>query len=74
MQESDSGASFGFSGRTRSGSWQVVDEDGQRARELIRQEVALYLPVVATLDPTVAIDPEAAITGSDGDDIEIQIV
>ena len=28
-QESDSGASFGFSGRNRSGSWQVVDEDGK---------------------------------------------
>jgi hypothetical protein len=28
IREHDSGASVGFSGRTRSGSWQVVDEDG----------------------------------------------
>jgi 5,10-methylenetetrahydromethanopterin reductase len=31
----------------------VVDEDGAAARALARREVALYLPVVAGLDPTV---------------------
>ncbi len=35
----------------------VVDEDGAAARALARREVALYLPVVADLDPTVTIDP-----------------
>lgn len=42
------------------GAVTVVDEDGTRARDLIRREMALYLPVVAPLDPTVAIDPELA--------------
>ena len=28
IREHDSGASVGFSGKTRSGSWEVVDEDG----------------------------------------------
>jgi len=42
------------------GAVTVVDEDGQRARDLIRREMALYLPVVAPLDPTVAVDPELA--------------
>lgn len=28
MKEFDSGSTFGFSGRTRSGSWKVVDDDG----------------------------------------------
>jgi 5,10-methylenetetrahydromethanopterin reductase len=32
------------------GAVTVVDEDGARARELARQEVARYLPVVAALD------------------------
>jgi 5,10-methylenetetrahydromethanopterin reductase len=36
----------------------VVDEDGAAARALARREVALYLPVVATLDPTIAIEPD----------------
>ena len=40
------------------GAVTVVDEDGQRARDLVRQEVALYLPVVADLDPTVTIEPD----------------
>lgn len=42
------------------GAVTVVDEDGERARDLIRREMALYLPVVAPLDPTVRIDPELA--------------
>ncbi|MBW7881323.1 MAG: LLM class flavin-dependent oxidoreductase [Caldilineaceae bacterium] len=36
----------------------VVDEDGAQARAAARREVALYLPVVAGLDPTVQLDPE----------------
>lgn len=40
------------------GAVTVVDEDGPAARQLARRQVALYLPVVAALDPTLAIDPE----------------
>lgn len=40
------------------GAVTVVDEDGERARTKVRQEVARYLPVVAPLDPTAALDPE----------------
>jgi 5,10-methylenetetrahydromethanopterin reductase len=40
------------------GAVTVVDLDGQAARHLARREVALYLPVVAGLDPTLTIDPE----------------
>ncbi|MEQ8676858.1 MAG: LLM class flavin-dependent oxidoreductase [Aggregatilineales bacterium] len=40
------------------GAVSVVDEDRERARQLARREVALYLPVVAKLDPTVELDPE----------------
>jgi 5,10-methylenetetrahydromethanopterin reductase len=36
----------------------VVDQDGAAARARARREVALYLPVVAELDPTVQIDPD----------------
>jgi len=36
----------------------VVDADGAAARALARREVALYLPVVAGLDPTLHLDPE----------------
>ena len=36
----------------------VVDEDAAAARALARREVALYLPIVAALDPTVAIEPD----------------
>lgn len=39
------------------GAVTVVDDDGDAARRLARREVALYLPVVADLDPTVTIDP-----------------
>ena len=42
------------------GAVTVVDEDGAAARRLARREVALYLPIVAKLDPTVAIEPELA--------------
>lgn len=40
------------------GAVTVVDEDGAAAKALARREVALYLPVVAELDPTLSIDPE----------------
>lgn len=40
------------------GAVTVVDDDRTVARALVRREMALYLPVVAQLDPTVSIDPE----------------
>lgn len=40
------------------GAVSVIDEDRERARQLARREVALYLPVVARLDPTVQLEPE----------------
>jgi 5,10-methylenetetrahydromethanopterin reductase len=36
----------------------VIDDDREQARALARREVALYLPVVAELDPTVTLDPD----------------
>jgi 5,10-methylenetetrahydromethanopterin reductase len=41
------------------GAVTVVDEDDVAARALAREEVALYLPVVAGHDPTVDLDLEA---------------
>jgi 5,10-methylenetetrahydromethanopterin reductase len=40
------------------GAVSVVDQDGAAARARARREVALYLPVVAALDPTVQLDPD----------------
>ncbi|MEU4383104.1 LLM class flavin-dependent oxidoreductase [Micromonospora echinofusca] len=40
------------------GAVTVVDEDGALARRVARTEVAMYLAVVAALDPNVDIDPE----------------
>ncbi|NDJ53208.1 MAG: LLM class flavin-dependent oxidoreductase [Chloroflexi bacterium] len=40
------------------GAVTVVDEDREAARQAARRSVALYLPVVLPLDPTVQIDPE----------------
>jgi 5,10-methylenetetrahydromethanopterin reductase len=40
------------------GAVTVVDEDGERARSIARREVAMYLGVVAELDPTFPVDPE----------------
>ncbi|GAB3989856.1 LLM class F420-dependent oxidoreductase [Actinoallomurus acanthiterrae] len=37
------------------GAVTVVDEDGARARALARTEVAMYLTVVAELDPTIEV-------------------
>jgi 5,10-methylenetetrahydromethanopterin reductase len=40
------------------GAVTVVDEDGPAARALARTEVAMYLAVVAELDPTVQTEPD----------------
>lgn len=40
------------------GAVTVVDEDGAAARALAKREVALYMPVVAELDPTVHLETE----------------
>lgn len=40
------------------GAVSVVDEERERARAAARRSVALYLPVVAALDPTVEVEPE----------------
>jgi 5,10-methylenetetrahydromethanopterin reductase len=39
------------------GAVTVVDEDRAQARALARREAALYLPVVASLDPTAQVEP-----------------
>lgn len=36
----------------------VIDEDSDKAKELARKEVALYLPLIAKLDTTLHIDEE----------------
>lgn len=40
------------------GAVTVIDEERERARQAARAAVALYLPVVAPLDPTVSVEPE----------------
>jgi 5,10-methylenetetrahydromethanopterin reductase len=40
------------------GAVTVVDRDSRRARACARRRVAMYLSVVASLDPTAALDPE----------------
>jgi 5,10-methylenetetrahydromethanopterin reductase len=40
------------------GAVTVVDEDAARARTFARIEVAMYLAVLAELDPTFSVDPE----------------
>ena len=40
------------------GAVTVVDKDGEAARALARREVALYLPIVAKLDPSLELEPE----------------
>jgi 5,10-methylenetetrahydromethanopterin reductase len=39
------------------GAVTVVDEDGELARQRAREEVAMYLEVVAGLDPTLELEP-----------------
>jgi 5,10-methylenetetrahydromethanopterin reductase len=53
------------------GAVTVVDEDGERARAIARREVAMYLAVVAELDPTVSVDPELLLRVRDGDATQI---
>ena len=36
----------------------VVDRDGRAARDLARRKAALYLPVIAAMDPTLAVEPD----------------
>lgn len=40
------------------GAVSVIDEDREAARQAARRSVALYLPVIAGLDPTLDVDPE----------------
>jgi 5,10-methylenetetrahydromethanopterin reductase len=40
------------------GAVTVVDKDKQVARKIARREVALYFPIVASLDPTIQVDPD----------------
>lgn len=40
------------------GAVTVVDEDAKAARTLAKREVALYLPIVAKLDPSLNLDPD----------------
>lgn len=40
------------------GAVTVVDEDPREAERLARREVAMYLPVVLQLDPTLQVDPD----------------
>lgn len=44
------------------GAVTVVDRDGDAARRLARREVAMYLDVIAALDPTVAL-PDGLLGG-----------
>ncbi len=44
------------------GAVTVVDEDGASARRLARAEVATYLPVVASLDPSSGLDAAGLAT------------
>lgn len=43
--------------RVVMGAVSVIDDDRERARSAARRSVALYLPVVAPLDPTVQLEP-----------------
>lgn len=36
----------------------VVDEDGRAAKQMVKRELALYLPVVAGLDKTLNVEPD----------------
>jgi 5,10-methylenetetrahydromethanopterin reductase len=55
------------------GAVTVVDHNREQSRARARREVALYLPVVASLDPTLAIEPDliarlqSAVTAGDTD-------
>ncbi len=40
------------------GAVSVIDEDREQARQIARQSVSLYMPIVSKLDPTIEIDPD----------------
>jgi len=40
------------------GAVTIVDTDSRAAKDMVKRDMALYLPVVAALDTTVQIDPE----------------
>jgi 5,10-methylenetetrahydromethanopterin reductase len=40
------------------GAVTVVDADGHAAKQAVKRDLALYLPVIAALDQTLRIDPE----------------
>ncbi|MHA1966472.1 MAG: LLM class flavin-dependent oxidoreductase [Candidatus Hodarchaeales archaeon] len=40
------------------GAVSVVDQDGDKARDLARKNAVLYLPIVSRLDPTLKLDEE----------------
>jgi 5,10-methylenetetrahydromethanopterin reductase len=40
------------------GAVTVVDMDRQLARQISRRQAALYIPVVASLDPTIQVEPD----------------
>ena len=54
--------------RVAVGAVCVVDRDGAAARALVRRKAALYLPIIARLDPTLPIEPGrlAAISAASG--------
>ncbi len=41
-----------------AGAVSVIDRDGKAARDLARKEAALYLPIIATLDHSLGVEPE----------------
>jgi len=53
-QDRDSPADIGIA----VGAVTIVDRDGKAARETARREAALYLNIIARLDPTLGIEPD----------------
>ncbi|MCB9459576.1 MAG: LLM class flavin-dependent oxidoreductase [Anaerolineaceae bacterium] len=43
------------------GAVSVIDEDREQARAAARRSVAMYLPVIAGLDPTLEIEPDLLV-------------
>lgn len=55
--EKQAGRSVGTVGAV-IGAVSVIDEDREQARAAARRSVAMYLPVIAGLDPTLEIEPD----------------
>ncbi|HEY7711694.1 MAG TPA: LLM class flavin-dependent oxidoreductase, partial [Candidatus Entotheonella sp.] len=53
-QDRDAPAKIGIA----VGAVTIVDRDGKAARETARREAALYLNIIARLDPTLGIEPD----------------